>query len=301
MVKSKKGEGSEFIFELELGVPEARLKGQEAPEQTVEAWETVTDLKARLLMAEDHPLNQLVTTEMLKGRWPSVEIDVAETGRQAITMLENQEYDLVLMDVQMPEMNGHEAARFIRSNMDAPKSEIPILAFTAYATSGEADKCLEAGMNDYVSKPVQAPLLMQKILQLLSNSQHFDPHHIVHGSGIVEQEHINLEFLNSVTEEDDELKVRMLRIMLDETPLELSQLQAMCSEQNWEGVRAVAHKMKSTMQFLGLHDTLEVIKFIELSARERSNLTILPDKVDLVKEVCKQCLEQLEKEIDKIK
>jgi PAS domain S-box-containing protein len=301
MVKSKTGEGSEFIFELELGVPEDKAGGQEITEQVAQSWETVTDLQARLLMAEDHPLNQLVTTEMLKNRWPSVVIDIAETGRQAITMLESADYDLILMDVQMPEMNGHEAARYIRNNMDPPKSQIPILAFTAYATSGEADKCLEAGMNDYVSKPVQASLLIQKILQLLTGSPRFDPHHILHGKGKVDQEHINLEFLNSVTEEDEELKVRMLRIMLDETPLELNQLETMCAEQNWDGVRAVAHKMKSTMQFLGLHDTLEVIKFIELSARERSNLSILPDKVDLVKEVCIQCLEQLKQEIDKIK
>ena len=76
---------------------------------------------------------------MLKGRFPSLQIDVAETGRQAISLFEDHNHDLVLMDVQMPEMDGHEAARYIRTHFPKPKSEVPILAFTAYATSGEAE------------------------------------------------------------------------------------------------------------------------------------------------------------------
>ncbi len=297
MVRSRKGQGSEFIFELELSQTDNVQPASQSEQE--KDWSTVQDLQARFLMAEDHALNQLVTTEMLKGRFPSLQIDVAETGRQAISLFEDHNYDLVLMDVQMPEMDGHEAARYIRTHFPKPKSEVPILAFTAYATSGEAEKCLEAGMNDYISKPVRATQLISKIMQMLDASEQFSKEHFLHESKV--QEHISFEYLNTVTEDDEELKLRMMRIMLDETPMELKSLEEAAAASQWDNLRAVAHKMKSTMQFLGLEDTLETVKFIEVSARERTHLEQIPEKVRSVVQVCTRALGALQEEIDRIK
>ena len=223
MVKSKLGEGSEFIFEVEMEVADAQ-NATEAPEKEGRTLK-VKDLEARLLLAEDHPLNQLVTTEMLKGKWPSLEIEVAENGKQAIAMLEDKHYDLVLMDVQMPEMDGHTATRYIRSSMPAPTNELPILAFTAYATSGEAEKCLQAGMNDYVSKPVMAHILQDKIIDLLIAHPGFDNERIIFEKEASNTEQLNLNYLDAITDDDNDLKTRMLGIMLDETPIELKRLE----------------------------------------------------------------------------
>ena len=297
MVRSRKGQGSEFIFELELSQTDNVQPASQSEQE--KDWSTVQDLQARFLMAEDHALNQLVTTEMLKGRFPSLQIDVAETGRQAISLFEDHNYDLVLMDVQMPEMDGHEAARYIRTHFPKPKSEVPILAFTAYATSGEAEKCLEAGMNDYISKPVRATQLISKIMQMLDASEQFSKEHFLQQSKV--QEHISFEYLNTVTEDDEELKLRMMRIMLDETPMELKSLEEAAAASQWDNLRAVAHKMKSTMQFLGLEDTLETVKFIEVSARERTHLEQIPEKVRSVVQVCTRALGALQEEIDRIK
>lgn len=297
MVRSRKGQGSEFIFELELSQTDNVQPASQSEQE--KDWSTVQDLQARFLMAEDHALNQLVTTEMLKGRFPSLQIDVAETGRQAISLFEDHNYDLVLMDVQMPEMDGHEAARYIRTHFPKPKSEVPILAFTAYATSGEAEKCLEAGMNDYISKPVRATQLISKIMQMLDASEQFSKEHFLQESKV--QEHISFEYLNTVTEDDEELKLRMMRIMLDETPMELKSLEEAAAASQWDNLRAVAHKMKSTMQFLGLEDTLETVKFIEVSARERTHLEQIPEKVRSVVQVCTRALGALQEEIDRIK
>ncbi|HRX24315.1 MAG TPA: ATP-binding protein [Chitinophagales bacterium] len=297
MVRSRKGQGSEFIFELELSQTDNVQPASQSEQE--KDWSTVQDLQARFLMAEDHALNQLVTTEMLKGRFPSLQIDVAETGRQAISLFEDHNYDLVLMDVQMPEMDGHEAARYIRTHFPKPKSEVPILAFTAYATSGEAEKCLEAGMNDYISKPVRATQLISKIMQMLDASEQFSKEHFLQENKV--QEHISFEYLNTVTEDDEELKLRMMRIMLDETPMELKSLEEAAAASQWDNLRAVAHKMKSTMQFLGLEDTLETVKFIEVSARERTHLEQIPEKVRSVVQVCTRALGALQEEIDRIK
>lgn len=299
MVKSKLGEGSEFIFEVEMEVADAQ-NATEAPEKEGRTLK-VKDLEARLLLAEDHPLNQLVTTEMLKGKWPSLEIEVAENGKQAIAMLEDKHYDLVLMDVQMPEMDGHTATRYIRSSMPAPTNELPILAFTAYATSGEAEKCLQAGMNDYVSKPVMAHILQDKIIDLLIAHPGFDNERIIFEKEASNTEQLNLNYLDAITDDDNDLKTRMLGIMLDETPIELKRLEEQAAAANWDGVRATAHKMKSTMQFLGLNDTLDQVKFIELSAREKVNLPEVHERIKKVTEVCNEVMEGIRLEIQRIK
>ncbi len=300
MVKSTMGEGSEFIFEVEFKVVEGAAEARPARK---EEQRKVKDLDIRILMAEDHPLNQLVTTEMLKSKWPSVKIDVAENGKQAIAMLEDETYDLVLMDVQMPEMDGHEASRFIRSQTSQPWHSIPILAFTAYATTGEAEKCLDAGMNDYISKPVQANLLQDKIISLLIANPEFDSGRLRFGGEAEEDEDIDTEaadlsYLDTMTDNDPALKTKMLRIMLDETPIELEKLKQAAEQKDWESVRALAHKMKSTMQFLGLHDTLETVKFIETSARDGKGLEDLPARIRQVAATCRKVLSALPDSID---
>ena len=299
MVKSKLGEGSEFIFEVEMDVMDSNTATPEKEKEVRE--QKAIDVEARLLLAEDHPLNQLVTTEMLKGKWPSLQIEVAENGKQAIAMLEDKTYDLVLMDVQMPEMDGHTATRYIRSDMPAPLNQIPILAFTAYATSGEAEKCLQAGMNDYVSKPVMAHILQDKIVDLLIAHPGFDNARIYFEKAPVQTEQLDLNYLDAITDDDNDLKTRMLGIMLDETPIELRRLEEQAAASNWAGVRATAHKMKSTMQFLGLHDTLEQVKFIELSAREGTNLDEVHDRIKKVTKVCNEVMESIRLEIQRIK
>ena len=105
----------------------------------------------RILVAEDNPSNQKVLVEMLKrlGYKP----DAVADGREVLQALKRQDYDLVLMDVRMPEMDGITAAREIRKIW--PENGPKIIAITAYALEGDREKCLEAGMDDYISKPVQ--------------------------------------------------------------------------------------------------------------------------------------------------
>ncbi|WNJ21036.1 response regulator [Pontibacter sp. G13] len=122
------------------------------------------DLKGmRVLLVEDNPLNQFVTQKLL-GDW-GVESVVANNGKEGVELLQSETFDLVLMDVQMPEMDGYEATRFIRRNFAAPLNNIPIIALTANAFTGSDDECLKAGMNDYVSKPIELKILYSKLHQ----------------------------------------------------------------------------------------------------------------------------------------
>jgi CheY-like chemotaxis protein len=118
----------------------------------------------RILLAEDNAVNQMVALRMLERL--GYQADTAANGKEVLAALKSRSYDIVLMDVQMPEMDGLEAARLIRSEkVDRPY----IIAMTAHAMKGDREVCLEAGMNDYVSKPVRMEELRAAILRSLQS------------------------------------------------------------------------------------------------------------------------------------
>ena len=110
-------------------------------------------------------MNQLLARKVF-AKW-DCSIDFANNGKLAIAKLSEQEYDLVLMDLQMPEMDGYQATKYIRKELTGAVSDIPIIAITANALSGESEKCISIGMNDYISKPFDQQELYGKIIKSL--------------------------------------------------------------------------------------------------------------------------------------
>ena len=118
----------------------------------------------RVLLAEDTPANQKLFTYILSKRGHAVQ--VARDGRQAVEALDRHDFDVVLMDVQMPVMDGLAATRAIRNLADPKKAHVPIIALTAHALTGDADRCLNAGMDGYISKPINREQLIERVEQL---------------------------------------------------------------------------------------------------------------------------------------
>lgn len=141
-----------FEVEIPVGVVKQIILDASAP-----------DTSLKLLLVEDHFLNQMATKKLLMNWSPFVTVDIAENGLVAVEKLRAHGYDLILMDLQMPIMNGFEATTRIRE-----KSNVPIIALTATATKPEADKCFEIGMNDYLSKPFKPQELYIKIMNALA-------------------------------------------------------------------------------------------------------------------------------------
>jgi two-component system sensor histidine kinase/response regulator len=119
-----------------------------------------------LLVVDDNDFNQMVAVDTLQSLFPKAVIDTAGNGKIAVDQLHKKHYDLVLMDIQMPVMDGYEATRYIRKEMMSPINSVPIMAMTANVTQNDVDKCLEAGMNDHISKPFEPEELQKKIIKL---------------------------------------------------------------------------------------------------------------------------------------
>ncbi len=159
--ESTEGQGSSFWFVVRL--PKIDEDDEDEDEDTI-AGPRADDGRLRILVAEDAPDNLAVMRAVLQAIYGRTRVAITEvsTGIEAVGSVIDHEFDLVLMDVRMPGMDGLEATRRIR-NLDTPKCSIPIIAITAHAMKGDKEKYIRGGMNDYISKPIDAKLLIEKI------------------------------------------------------------------------------------------------------------------------------------------
>ena len=162
------GEGSTFFFELEfqLGETSRILEGiaESKPGYIKE------DLEIELLLVEDHKMNQLVARKTLERQWEKIKITIANNGQEAVDILKNKTFDIILMDIQMPIMDGYETTQHIRNNMPPEIAKIPILAMTAHAHISKDEKFKEYGMDDFVLKPFEPNQLFEKITKYTRQS-----------------------------------------------------------------------------------------------------------------------------------
>ncbi|MEZ5056647.1 MAG: response regulator [Saprospiraceae bacterium] len=162
--QSEVGKGSRFYFDLIFETrEESDDKGQEEDKTILRQAKT-----HKILLVEDHKMNQLVAKKTLTKKWENVEVSIAENGEEAIQILENERFDLILMDVQMPVMDGYQATSHIRHKMSAELAEIPILAMTAHAHLSKDGNFKKYGMDDFVLKPFQPEELFTKIAEYLN-------------------------------------------------------------------------------------------------------------------------------------
>ncbi len=135
--------------------------------ETGESDTSLSNLK--VLLAEDNEFNVMVAQDVLSNIIQEIDIDVAGNGEIAVDKVKNKNYDLILMDIQMPEMDGYDATRAIRK-MNGEKSSIPIIAMTANVMKAEVDRCFEAGMNGYISKPFEPAELLNQIKKIFKTA-----------------------------------------------------------------------------------------------------------------------------------
>jgi signal transduction histidine kinase/DNA-binding response OmpR family regulator/HPt (histidine-containing phosphotransfer) domain-containing protein len=220
-----------------------------------------------ILVAEDHPVNQRVVVRMLEKLGHLTAL--AHNGREALSMLADGPFDLVLMDVQMPEMDGLTATRNIRENEKLTGFHLPIIAMTAHAMKGDKERCLQAGMDAYICKPVTSHGIEETISKIIP----VEP--VVHtlpapppssASSPLWNRSEALERLDG----DEPLLCELVQIFLDESPKQLTGLKRAIETANPEEVERTAHSLNGELGYLGLPAAAQKAKDLERMGRERT-------------------------------
>ena len=291
-VKSKIDVGSTFIFILSF------LKTNEIAESEIALQELDPDIKnLKVLVVEDIVLNQLLMKTLLDDF--GFERDIAENGKIAIDMMKQKDYDIVLMDLQMPEMNGFEATEYIR---DVMKSDIPIIALTADVTTVDLEKCRLVGMNDYIAKPVDERILYSKIASLVKNPLSEVNHEVSIKDELKKTRCINLDYLNHRTKSDPKLIMEMIKAYLDQTPLLVVAMNESYHDQDWSKLYSAVHKMIPSFSIMGMSTDYEnMARKVQDYASARQQTDGIYDLVSQLSKVCTQACIELKNEFSRIK
>ncbi|MFT5382750.1 MAG: two-component system CheB/CheR fusion protein [Saprospiraceae bacterium] len=293
-LKSKVGEGSTFSFILNF------QKTKEKVYATSDILKLDTEIKnIKVLVVEDMALNQLLMKTLLDKF--GFERDIASNGKIAIEKLQKKSYDIILMDLQMPEMNGFEAAEYIRNTLN---SKIPIIALTADVTTIDLAKCKAFGMNDYISKPVDERLLYNTIIALVQK-----PSAIKHQEEIINEsieteqvKCIDLTYLNKQTKSNPELMKEIISIYLEQTPPLISAMRQSTQDKDWDLLHAAVHKLIPSFFIVGINSEFEEIaKSVQKYASTLQHTEKIPNLVLQLDQVCTQACAALELEFNNIK
>lgn len=289
-VKSEIDKGSRFSFTLSF------LKTKENAESEIEILELDREIKnISVLVAEDIPLNQLLMKTILDEF--GFDRDIAENGIIAIEKLKVKSYDIILMDLQMPEMTGFEATAYIRNVM---KNQIPIIALTADVTTVDLNKCTAVGMNDYIAKPVDERLLYSKIISLVKNtliSNKLD----ISNDNIHLNKCIDLSYLNQLTKSNPALMMEMISLYLKQTPLLVADMNNGLANEDWDSVYSAVHKMIPSFSIMGIsHDYENIARKIQEFASTQKQSDAIPALVLQLSNICKQSCTELKKEENNI-
>ena len=251
---SREGEGSTFRFRLRLPISAQEQPSAQSPSSSGKAGKATAaePINARVLVVEDNVFNQRVAVEMLKRF--SCRVDVAANGREAVDMVQTFPFDLVFMDCQMPEMDGYEATAEIRRR-ETSTQHVPIIAMTAQAMQGDRERCIEAGMDDYVSKPVRMENLETILTQYLSQP-----------AGEELYPAIDPAIFNSLWEILGDDAPGLTRTYMRETEALLEEMKQAFDRFDWDGVERSAHTMKGSSATIGARVLVETCQQLQTIA-----------------------------------
>jgi CheY-like chemotaxis protein len=267
-VSSTVDEGSSFYFELPMQVCEG-VQEQARKEDTVVKETCNKALKGKhILLIEDNLVNQKVTCLMLQKA--GMTVDIANHGKEAVELLQKESYDLIISDLQMPEMDGFQTAAYIRTKLHLAT---PIIAMTASALRNEKERCLEIGMNEYLTKPFAPAVLFHHLRRYLAGGDEWGIESGILLPEIKITELYNLSYLEEM--DDADYATEVLELFLSSTPVALSAIKEAVLEEEWTEVYKKAHSLKSSLGILQVNKMLETVTQIETKAKQQTDTEII--------------------------
>ena len=271
-VQSIKDSGSTFSFHITFNIPprsdiekEFYPSGKETAD--IKEKSSFDPSSIRVLLAEDNLINQTFATTILKKN--GFKTEVATNGNEVLHLLEKQSFDVILMDLHMPEKDGYEATNIIR-NKNAPYNNIPIIAVTAAAIKGEKERCFNEGMDAYISKPYDPDELIDKIASLMGAANDIRSKNMVQVKPKLKQ--TNLEYIKSAAGNDQKLINEFISIFVKQVPDFMQTFNQLLEERSFQKLAKQAHTAKSSVAMMGMKTLANDMKALELLAKEGKNL-----------------------------
>ncbi|WP_221391797.1 response regulator [Dyadobacter sp. NIV53] len=279
VLKSEVGKGSTFTMEFPMKLVEDTFL-QENIENEVDISSSISSL--RVLAAEDNTLNQKLLQAIFERL--DISLTIVGNGLEAIERLEKEEFDLVLMDIQMPVMDGYTAIKQIRSSVS---KTIPIITMTAHAMVGEKEECLSIGANSYISKPFKEKELLYTIAHL-GNKENSEPALPKETQRPVNNNHmpdqvVDLDYLFEITGGDTELRDELISMFENESEIQLNAITVSAISGDGEKLRLAIHKFRSSLFSVGLLYTANQYKELEAILKQGSWQKELNQKLEELK------------------
>jgi len=242
----------------------------------------------KLLIADDDQMTRVVLKNIFKRLgW---ECDIVENGLQVLERLKRTAYDLILMDVEMPELDGYQTTAKIRKELTRPQSEIPIIAITAYDSPSALKKCLDVGMNDYLVKPLTAAELRVKIKRALNKDIAAARENPTEEAKPI----IDLQALFTACGDVSTVK-SLVGLFVTQTPANIQQLKDFLIAKDWSSLGKLSHKMKASYALIGLPKIKDYLQEIEYDCeRNTINLSKFESYLALVQETNAKAIGELE-------
>ena len=290
-VESEINKGSNFSFTLTF------LKTKAKIELMHDLLQLDMEMKGiNVLVVEDMPLNRLLIKTLLDDF--GFKCDMAENGKLALEKLYNNPYDIILMDLQMPKMDGFEATDYIRNSM---KLTIPIIALTADVTTVDAGKCKQAGMDDYISKPIDEKLLYSKMVTLIKNAVRTSTTKSLKENAVEKAKCINLAYLNTRTKSNPKMMKEVISIYLEQTPTLIQLMKTSYSTQDWKSLSSVAHKMIPSFSIMGISkDYEEMARKVQEFANSQLFSEEMEEMLMRLETICGQACKELQEELKRL-
>jgi len=272
-VSSEQGRGTTFHFYIPYGIAKEQLNT--LPAVNTEYFKDKSNSPLRILVVDDNAINQSLMKHLLL-QW-NIDFEIVSNGLEAVEFLRKNDCDLVLMDLQMPQMDGYVTTLQIREVLQL---NIPIIAMTAHALAGEREKCLSRGMNEYISKPIKE----EELFKLISG---FGMKDAVMETKLDEKrpvfDYIELTYMQSISGGDKDFEKTITQQFIENVPHHIQQLGTAYQNNDFTTVKLRAHDLKSSIAIMGILPLLEEkLSVLEMSTEQNSTLQQALDEVKMI-------------------
>ena len=295
-VHSELGKGTTFsvVLPLEEATESHDTEGKE--QVNISLHERLQ--RAHILLVEDNEFNRMVAEDTLQEMLPGIQIDLAVNGEEAVEKVSSQVYDMVLMDIQMPVMDGITATTKIRTALPAPARDTKIIAMTANVLQEDVKHYFKIGMNAYVAKPFKTEELLEKMGQMLEPGETPEPTEQVKNEPVAKlpvlpERVTDRHFLENFTKGNTEKMQKYIGMFLENAPRLLRNIDEALAGRDLPSLKIAAHSLKPQLSYMGVKEEISNIFLIEQTAGEPGHADRLPELVANLRQVCDKAFAEL--------